>query len=106
LHVFIAAARNQTHCNATLIIDLPDRQACSVCDTGAMGNDNIEPSTTTHSEKRLDPAINGRRRTVVSNGERRTPYHRRIDDRDLRRTIPAHTAKETRCVTAGLRSPP
>ncbi len=60
LHVFIAATRNQTHRNATLIIDLHDRQACSVCDTGAMGNDNNEPSTTTHSEKRLKLAISGR----------------------------------------------
>ncbi|PYD89055.1 hypothetical protein DNF23_30015 [Pseudomonas syringae pv. pisi] len=58
LHVFIAATRSQTHRNATLIIDLRNRQACSVCDTGAMGNDNNEPSTTTRPEKRLDPAIN------------------------------------------------
>ncbi|WP_236274746.1 hypothetical protein [Pseudomonas congelans] len=105
LHVFIAAARNQTHRNATLIIDLTDRQACSVCDTGAMGNDNNEPSTTTHSEKRRDQAINNGGSIFMPKGEPPSPYHRRIDDEDLQRTTLAHATKETRCVTAALRSP-
>ncbi|KTB72176.1 hypothetical protein AO068_16680 [Pseudomonas sp. ICMP 3272] len=47
LHVLIAATRSDTHRNATLIIDLLRKQTCSVCDTGATGNDNNEPSATT-----------------------------------------------------------
>ncbi|KPB54300.1 Uncharacterized protein AC511_3010 [Pseudomonas coronafaciens pv. oryzae] len=50
LHALIADVRGNTHCNATLIIDLTDEQTCSGCDTGATGNDNSESSATRRPE--------------------------------------------------------
>ncbi|RMP13951.1 hypothetical protein ALQ08_103782 [Pseudomonas syringae pv. delphinii] len=49
----IAATRSDTQQIATVIIDLPGKQACSGYDTRAMGNDNMQSSATSAAEKRL-----------------------------------------------------